>query len=226
VLHMAASGTSDLSSTAIILPGLKKSSEIQEMFIENKPLISTDKQKNKYSKQAKPKNEFVEEGVFVQYAGIVLVHPFLSSLFNRLQLVAEGKFKSTRTQQKAIYLLHYIATNIVLTQEYELVIPKILCDWPLQMPVERDIEISEGELQETNSMLQAVIEGWTVLKNTSVAGLQEGLLQRKGKLYAKNDSIHLQVEATSIDVLLDQLPWNLSMIKLPWMKRLLRVEWR
>ena len=75
-------------------------------------------------------------------------------------------------------------------------------------------------------MLQAVIEQWTVLKNTSVEGLREGFLQRKGKLFSKNDNLHLQAETNSIDVLLDQLPWNLSMIKLPWMKRILRLEWR
>ena len=75
-------------------------------------------------------------------------------------------------------------------------------------------------------MLEAVIEQWPVLKNTSIAGLREAFLQRNGKLFSKNDKLHLQVEASTLDVLLDQLPWNLSMIKLPWMKGLLRVDWR
>jgi hypothetical protein len=36
----------------------------------------------------------------------------------------------------------------------------------------------------------------------------------------------LQVEANTADILLDQLPWGISMIKLPWMGMMLWVEWR
>ena len=36
----------------------------------------------------------------------------------------------------------------------------------------------------------------------------------------------LRVEARTVDILLDQLPWGVSLVKLPWMDRLLRVEWR
>jgi hypothetical protein len=64
------------------------------------------------------------------------------------------------------------------------------------------------------------------LKNTSAAGLREGFLQRPVKLFTKNGDIYLRVEKSSIDVLLDYLPWNLGIIMLPWMKDILRVEWR
>ncbi len=89
-----------------------------------------------------------------------------------------------------------------------------------------EFEFSEEELEEALHLLTVVIGKWEVLKRTSIEGLREGFLQRKGKLTEQESGILLQVERGSIDLLLDQLPWNISMIKLPWMNRLLRVDWR
>lgn len=174
-----------------------------------------------------PREESIdEEGLFVQYAGTVLIHPFLSTLFKRLQWVKEGKFEDDQSKQKALHLLHYAATGREEAEEYELVVPKILCNWPLAMPVEKDMELNKEELLEADNMLQAVIDQWKVLQNTSPGGLREGFLQRKGKYFTRNDKRYLQIESASIDVLLDQLPWNMGIIKLPWMKDMLWVEWR
>ncbi len=177
-------------------------------------------------KKETDKIESIDQGIYLQNAGVVLLHPFLTSLFRRLQLVKEGKFENDEAQQKGLYLIHYMATGHVTAEEYELPIAKVLCAWPLEIPVDKNIILSADELNETDAMLGAAIEQWTVLKNTSATGLREGFLQRSGKLFTENDKLYLRVEAQSIDVLLDQLPWVLSMIKLPWMKELLRVEWR
>lgn len=167
-----------------------------------------------------------EEGIFVQNAGAVLVHSFLKSLFTLLELVHEGKFIHLTAQQKALYMIHYLSTGKTDAEEYELVVPKILCAYPLEMPVEKDIQISNDELNEADEMLKVVIRQWGKLKATSPAGLREGFLQRNGKVFTRNDNLYMKMESSSIDVLLDTLPWNLSMIKLPWMKDILRVEWR
>jgi hypothetical protein len=167
-----------------------------------------------------------EEGVFVENAGLVILHPFLNTFFNRLLLVKNNIFSDLAGQQKALYLLHYLATGKTEAEEYELVIPKILCAYPLKKPVEKDIRISVKEIEEADQLLEVAIMQWEVLKNTSPSGLREGFLQRNGKLFSKNDQVYIQVEANSIDVLLDRLPWNLSIIKLPWMKQMIRVEWR
>lgn len=172
------------------------------------------------------KIENIDHGIYLENAGVVLLHPFLSSLFKRLLIVKEGKFENIKAQQKALYLIHYMATGRLTAEEYELPVAKVLCAWPLELPVDKNISIFSDEINETDAMLGAAIEQWTVLKNTSVAGLREGFLQRSGKLYTENEKLYLRVEEQSIDVLLDQLPWVLSMIKLPWMKELLRVEWR
>jgi hypothetical protein len=79
--------------------------------------------------------------------------------------------------------------------------------------------------EEANNLLQSVVEHWSILKNTSVAGLQESFLQRNGKLLFKEHEWNLQVEQRPYDMLLQNLPWNISMIKLSWMPHLLRTEW-
>ncbi len=167
-----------------------------------------------------------EEGIFVQHAGLVLLHPFLNRFFTNLQLIKEENFADAQSHQRALHLLHYLATENTAPEEHELVIAKILCNYPLEEPVDGSIELMANELGEANDLLIETIQQWEILKGTSVAGLREGFLQRSGKLYTKNYNLHLQVESNSIDVLLDHLPWNVSLVKLPWMKDILRVEWR
>lgn len=167
-----------------------------------------------------------EEGIFVANAGVVLLHPFLNSLFKRLNLVSEGKFVNENLHQQALYIVHYLSMGNTIAEEHELTIAKVLCAYPLDEPVDNDIEIKREMLNEAVEMIGAALQQWDKLQNTSPAGLREGFLQRNGKLHSKSGTINLQVEKSAIDVLLDYLPWNLSMIKLPWMKDILRVEWR
>jgi hypothetical protein len=156
----------------------------------------------------------------------VLLHPFLNNLFRRLNLVSEGNFIDTTAHQKALYILNYLSTGKITADEHELVIAKVLCAYPLQETVDSEIKYSKEELDEADNLLMAAIQQWEILKNTTPSGLREGFLQRKGKLFTREDDLYLQVETSSIDVLLDHLPWNLGMVKLPWMNGILRVEWR
>lgn len=167
-----------------------------------------------------------EEGIFITHAGVVLLHPFLHNYFKKIELVVNGKFLSTEKQQRAICLIRYLTASITEIREYDLVLAKLLCEWPLQKPVDTDIEFKPEEKEEAHQVLLAAIEQWKILKNTSPAALRETFLQRDGKLHYKNEKWYLHVENKTPDVLLDHLPWNLSMIKLPWMKDILRVEWR
>lgn len=167
-----------------------------------------------------------EDGIFIVNAGTVLLHPFLKSLFNRLELIKGSVFIDGRAQETSLYLIHYLSTGQIEAKEYELTLAKVLCAYPLEKPVEPAETLSHEFIREADLLLEAAIGQWEILKNTSVAGLREGFLQRPGKLFSRNGNLCLQVEKSSIDVLLDYLPWNLSMIMLPWMKDILRVEWR
>ena len=167
-----------------------------------------------------------QEGLYVDMAGLVLLHPFLSMFFNQLNWTAQNQFSNKDCQQRAIGMLHYLATGKTNAQEYELGMAKIICGYPLQEPVPAEFDFTKEELEEADHLLTVLISRWDVLKRTSIDGLREAFLQRRGKLTSEETGMLLQVEQSSIDMLLDQLPWTLSMIKLPWMQQLLRVDWR
>ncbi len=170
--------------------------------------------------------EELEIGLFIQQSGLVILHPFLQPYFETVGLLQEKQFLNRMTQETAIYLLYYLATGQTEAPEYELVLPKLLCGWPLNEPVTPPQAFPETALTEAEHLLETVITYWSVLKHTSPDGLREGFLQRGGKLTLLNQGDwRLQVEQTAIDVLLSRLPWGINVIKLPWMETLLMVEW-
>lgn len=163
---------------------------------------------------------------FIQNAGIVLLHTFLPRFFSNLGLLEQQAFKNEAARHRAVVLLHFLATGVSHTPDYNLVLPKFLCAMPVNMPLDHTIEPTPDEQEEATQLLQAAIAHWGALGATSPDGLREGFLQRPGKLSHTDTGWRLQVEQNTIDILLDRLPWNLGMIKLPWMPELLRVEWR
>ena len=164
------------------------------------------------------------EGVYVGCAGAVLLHPFLSQLFEGLGIAAEGTLAQP---ERALLLLHFLATGQRGAPEYELLLPKLLCGLPLEEPVAATVALTAAEEEEAVALLEAVIRHWDALGGTSVDGLRGTFLARPGKLSQRGDGeLVLQVEARSFDILLDRLPWGIGTIRLPWMKSILWVEWR
>lgn len=172
-----------------------------------------------------PKIKIPEEGIFVNNAGVVLLHPFLKQLFTRVGVIRNDNFPDEGAQQKALLLLHYLVTGKEEFEEHELVVNKILCSYVVENPVEA-VELGDEDKAECTALLLSVIGQWSILKNTSADGLRENFLKRPGKIYTRNGSKYLVVESGPIDMLLDHLPWGVSIIKLPWMEEILRVEWR
>src|SRR5690606_11311013 len=86
-----------------------------------------------------------EEEIFFTNAGAVLLHPFLNILLTCTGHVIAGKFKSKEAQQQAVYLVHHLVTGSTSANEYELIIPKILCDVSIDEPIETDLTISESD---------------------------------------------------------------------------------
>lgn len=164
------------------------------------------------------------EGIYVENAGLVLLHPFLPQFFAALGV---GGDKNLLQPERALCLLHFLTTGQSLAPEYELMLPKILCNIPLETAVESDLELTDLEKEEVNALLEAVIRHWEALRNTSSDGLRGSFLLRPGKVSLRDDGDWLlQVESRTYDILLDQLPWGISTIKLPWMEKMLWVEWR
>ena len=164
---------------------------------------------------------------YIENAGLVLLAPYLGDFLQVTGLLTQRNFKDEAAQQRAIHLLQFLATGELNAPEYFLVLNKILCGWPLAETLPREITLTDGEQAEAEQLLEAVIQNWSVLKNTSIAGLRETFLQRKGKLSFQTDhnAWLLQVEHQAYDILLNQLPWGYAMIKHSWMPHLLKVEW-
>lgn len=159
-----------------------------------------------------------QDGEYVVNAGVVLLHPFLPRFFETLG-VADGD--RLLQPDRALCLLHHLATGETSAPEYDLSMAKVLCEVPREEPV-TVLELGAHDLAEADVLLRAAIGHWDVLRGTGPDGLRGTFLTRAGNLHDRL----LRIETQSFDILLDQLPWGLSMIQLPWMSRLLLVEWR
>lgn len=193
--------------------------DFQKISLINRELVSVSTERLE--------QETIREGIFCQYAGMVLLHPFFSHLFNRLLLLNDGKFKNVASLEKAVALLYFIATGKSEAKDYELAVPKVLCGMQLHRVVsEQAFLLTEVEREEALNLIQAAIEQWDIIRDTSVEGLRESFLAREGKILMKDNDIEFRIESKGIDLLLDNLPWNLNLIKFQWLDQFIHVEWR
>ena len=140
------------------------------------------------------------DGLQVPFAGMVLLQPFILSLFNNLGLLQEGLFTGDDTRERAVCLLHYLATGSEEFPEPRLTLPKFLCHWPQDKPISRFLAVSDYEKEECLTVLQSAINHWEALKNTSVEGLRNGFLKREGILKEEAFGWSLYVEQKTQDI--------------------------
>jgi hypothetical protein len=168
--------------------------------------------------------EAVGEGILVEHAGLVLLHPFLPRLFSALGVAMEDELLDPG---RALCLLDHLVTGELVAPEHRLTVAKVLCDVPLDSPVAADVGLTAAEVQEATGLLESVIGHWAALGHASPEALRGEFLAREGVLAIDADGDWLlRVEGRTIDILLDRLPWGVSLIRLPWMSRMLKVQWR
>ncbi|USX17917.1 contractile injection system tape measure protein [Oxalobacteraceae bacterium OTU3REALA1] len=161
-------------------------------------------------------------GIYIDNAGLVLLHPFLPALFEELGLARDGQLMRP---ERALALLHFLASGQPQAPEYALALPKLLCQLPLTANIEPGVVLHAAEQAEADVLLKAVIGHWSALRDTSPDGLRGAFLLRPGKLSERGGEWLLQVERQTADILLGDLPWGYSAIRLPWMAGILWVEW-
>lgn len=169
-----------------------------------------------------PKSDPVQ---FITNAGLVLLHPFVAPLLAELGFLENGRFRSELHRHRAVHLLAYLVGQGPFAAESQLLLPKILLGFAPETPVRRRVRLSQTEKTEARNLLEAVIEHWSVLKNTSPGALQAEFLRREGRLERRDGGWVLTVEQRASDVLLGRLPWGISLIRLPWMAGWLHVTW-
>lgn len=161
----------------------------------------------------------------IDSAGLVLITPFLSRLFSELGLTNNDRFLSLSHSLRASSILKYLADPTSLNLFANNPLALFLCG--LDPCIERtDIEapITKFETGSCNDLLDSVIGQWKALKNTGRDGFRASFLRRNGIL-TLSDPPKLVIERTCIDILLETLPWPISMQKLPWLETIFTVEW-
>jgi Contractile injection system tape measure protein len=179
------------------------------------------------SKPARPLP--AEEPFYIANAGAILLWPFLARYFQTLSLLpAKGGFRDEKDRSRAIHLVQYLTTGEIDAPEHELLLNKILCGAHPELPLEPILPVTETEEKLSIQLLHGLIGNWEKLRNTSIEGLRQSFLIREGRLLRKEggEFWSLVVSTRGYDILLDSLPWRLSVIRLPWMQTVLHAKWR
>jgi hypothetical protein len=174
--------------------------------------------------------DLISETIYIGNAGLVLTAPFLPHLFKTLGLLCEDEQGHTRLRDKeavsrAVHLLQYLVDGSTSAPEPSLALNKIICGVAISTTVEREIIPTEQEREVCERLLKSMIANWKIIENTSIAGLQETFLQREGRLDSTLEGWKLKVQRKTLDVLVDQIPWSISIVFYKWMPQPLYVTW-
>ncbi|WP_123956549.1 contractile injection system tape measure protein [Chryseobacterium mucoviscidosis] len=192
---------------------------------DNHQNMKTDQQDIRENTITNP-SELQISSLYIDNAGLVILHPFLVNLFQKLNLCKDEVWKDKESQHKAVLLTQYLITGQEIFFENELILNKLICGFSVENVINTRQKISEEEKEVCNDLLSVVIEYWSVMKNSSVEALRETFLQRAGKLsLSEVHSSELWVEEKGVDILLASLPWAIGMIQTPWMENFLYCYW-
>jgi len=168
----------------------------------------------------------VDDELVIDGAGMVLLWPFLETLFCRLELLTQERlFGDEAQRQRAMALLGFLVDGDGYPPEWRLTLAKLLCGALPQAPYGLEAPLSDAEQAEAEGLLQALLGHADGRLGDDGAALRQGFLQRPGLLSARPGAWVLQVERRPGDEVLDGLPWSWSWIRLPWMDDLLQVVW-
>lgn len=187
--------------------------------------LAQDKLGRKSAVVSTPEKLVLDETIPVSNAGLVLAAPFLPYFFKGLGLVENKQFLSPEAQNRGALLLQALLDDSFSYEESDLVLNKIICGIDPTEPIEVSFSPSESEKEEIKNLLDAMVSQWSALKSTSGESMAKGFFPREGSLKRTGRGYQLTVPRLSIDILLNRLPWAISIIKLPWMNETLFTEW-
>ncbi|MDO6595310.1 contractile injection system tape measure protein [Oceanihabitans sp. 2_MG-2023] len=168
----------------------------------------------------------LNEDVFINNAGLVLLNGYFPLLFERLALTKGIRFKNEKLQLQAVHCLQYLATGIEQTEAPFLVLNKLICGLPIETLGNEETPISENQKELMQGLLDAVIYQWTAIGTTSHDGFRKNWFQREGKLSEKVAHWELTVQNRSYDMLLYKVPFSFRILSFPWMLKPLHVNWQ
>ncbi|MDC0230520.1 contractile injection system tape measure protein [Aureispira] len=205
---------------------LEKDFIVDEINKKEDPEYKSQEELLEKPKKRPPKPKPIKEPLYIYNAGLVLLWPYIGRLFTVLNYTKDKKFIDLESQYKAIHILQYLANGNTSAPENELVLNKILCNFPISEPVPFSVEFDKKELEVAEGMLQGVIKNWNKMKTLTPASLRGSFLIREGTIEEMPENWFLKVKKATYDVLLQSLPWSYSFIQLPWTDKHLKVEWK
>ena len=158
-------------------------------------------------------------------AGLILLHPFFPTYFNRLGMLADGRFIDEAARLRGVQLLQYLATGGAEHEEHHLPLNKLLCGLQISLPVPRLLDVTEGEKALTDELFGVLFSQWAKMKNSTIDGFRQSFILREGMMERREESWTMVVEQRGYDVLLATSPWAFGNIKTPWMEQMLYVDW-
>ena len=165
----------------------------------------------------------------VTNAGLCLFAPWIIRLFGMLELLSEDRkdLKDMDARIRAIFILQRLVTAEQREyKESDLAFNRLLAACPFNVPIPKNLELTDKEIETVASMLAGVKANWPKMVNTSVGGFQRSFIEREGQLEQRENKWVLTVENKAYDILLDSLPWSYKMIRFPWLKKPISVSWR
>ncbi|MBC7865175.1 MAG: hypothetical protein IAF38_19530 [Bacteroidia bacterium] len=211
-------------------PGKRKENDLpataedkEKRISENKKLAEAILKKIENEMNTSP---FPDDDIYIKNAGLVIVQPFLQAFFKELKFIDGKEFVNEEMQRRAVYVLNYLATGSTEPpEEHELMLEKLLCGMEITDVLGAYESLTAVELEESENLLNSVIEHWGALKKSSPEGMRQAFVRREGKLSHDSNGWTLRVERTAFDVLLSKLPWGISIVKSAWQKEMIFVEW-
>ncbi len=199
---------------------LEEDDSIDLTTFELKDLTSqTAEEKSKEETNSdKQYNEIVTEN-----AGLVLLNPFIKPFFSSINLLEEDGSLTDPVQ--AAHIFHYLATGEEEDFEFALIFEAFLCGLPINEPLPKSVPLTDDIKDECHKLLMSVLGHWKALKSQSIPLLRKEFLQRSGKLIVNETTPRVVIERSGLDILMDKLPWSISMLQPPWRDELIYVEW-
>jgi Contractile injection system tape measure protein len=167
----------------------------------------------------------MEAVISIKNAGLVLLNSYLPILFEKLNLTKDNKFLNTASQSAAVNSLQYLAAGSVNKDAQGAGLSKLLCGMDINEPLTGCFDITETGKQLMEGLIKAAIGYWPATGQTSVDGFRANWLIREGELSEQDDKYELIVERRAYDVLIQQAPFSLSIIKYAWMGKPLHISW-
>ncbi|MGL4599573.1 MAG: contractile injection system tape measure protein [Bacteroidia bacterium] len=210
-----------------------KSIDSKAVDSKNNNSSNTDSVKNDLQEQQAATTESLlvndsDSGIYIDNAGLVLLAHYLPTLFLNLGYVDKNKlFISEAFRERAALLLHHLVwgEDAFPVEEHRLLLNKLFCGFLPESSLPTTLLLTNQESELSVDLLKTVISRWETIKRSSVGVFQKTFLQHEGRLTKVDEGWELHIERTGFDVIIDKLPWGISISKFGWSESVIYTTW-